>query len=172
MIATNDKVVAVSYTLTVDDGETGMRWYETVTEQDPFYFLFGHHNLLPALEQALEGKSVGDSFSVFIDFENGYGDYDDAKRVIIPKANFKEDGKKNRDLLRVGNVIPMQDDKGNHLRGEVLKVDYMGVHLDFNSPLAGLDLQFEGKIVTIREALPVELEHGHAHGPEGHHHHH
>ena len=46
MIATKDKVVAVSYTLTVDDGETGMRWYETVTEQDPFYFLFGHHNLL------------------------------------------------------------------------------------------------------------------------------
>ena len=172
MIATNDKVVAVSYTLTVDDGETGMRWYETVTEQDPFCFLFGHHNLLPALEQALEGKSVGDSFSVFIDFENGYGDYDDAKRVIIPKANFKEEGKKNRELLRVGNVIPMQDDKGNQMRGEVLKVDYMGVHLDFNSPLAGLDLQFEGKIVTIREALPVELEHGHAHGPEGHHHHH
>lgn len=172
MIATKDVVVAVSYTLMVDDGQTGMRWYETVTEQDPFYFLFGHHNLLPALEQALEGKSLGNFFSVFIDFENGYGDYDDAKRVIIPKANFKEEGKKNRDLLRVGNVIPMQDDKGNHLRGEVLKVDYMGVHLDFNSPLAGLDLQFEGIIVTIRDALPVELEHGHAHGPEGHHHHH
>jgi len=120
----------------------------------------------------LEGKSVGDSFSVFIDFENGYGDYDDAKRVIIPKANFKEEGNKNRDLLRVGNVIPMQDDKGNQMRGEVLKVDYMGVHLDFNSPLAGLDLQFEGKIEIMREALPVELEHGHAHGPEGHHHHH
>lgn len=171
MIATKDKVVAVSYTLTVDDGETGMRWYETVTEQDPFYFLFGHGNLLPVLEQALEGKSVGDLFTVFIDFENGYGNYDDAKRAIIPKANFKEDGKKNRDLLRVGNVIPMQDDKGNQMRGEVLKVDYMGVHLDFNSPLAGLDLQFEGKIETIREAVPVELEHGHAHGPEGHHHH-
>lgn len=171
MIATKDKVVAVSYTLTVDDGETGMRWYETVTEQDPFYFLFGHGNLLPVLEQALEGKSVGDLFTVFIDFENGYGDYDDAKRAIIPKANFKEDGKKNRDLLRVGNVIPMQDDKGNQMRGEVLKVDFMGVHLDFNSPLAGLDLQFEGKIETIREAVPVELEHGHAHGPEGHHHH-
>lgn len=164
-------VVAVSYTLMVDDGETGFRWYETVTDADPFYFLFGHHNLLPALEQVLEGKSVGDTFSVLIGFEEGYGDYDDSKRVIIPKANFKEDGKKNRDLLRVGNVIPMQDDKGNHLRGEVLKVDYMGVHLDFNSPLAGLDLQFEGKIVSIREAVPVEIEHGHVHGPDGHHHH-
>ena len=171
MIATNDKVVAVSYILTVDDGETGMRWYETVTDNDPFYFLFGHQNLLPALEKVLEGKSVGDSFSVVIGFEEGYGDYDDSKKVIIPKANFKEDGKKNRDLLRVGNVIPMQDDKGNHLRGEVLKVDYMGVHLDFNSPLAGLDLQFEGKIVSIREAVPVEIEHGHVHGPDGHHHH-
>ena len=164
-------VVAVSYTLMVDDGETGFRWYETVTDADPFYFLFGHHNLLPALEKVLEGKSVGDSFSVVIGFEEGYGDYDDSKMVIIPKANFKEDGKKNRDLLRVGNVIPMQDDKGNHLRGEVLKVDYMGVHLDFNSPLAGLDLQFEGKIVSIREAVPVEIEHGHVHGPDGHHHH-
>jgi FKBP-type peptidyl-prolyl cis-trans isomerase SlyD len=171
MIATNNMVVAVSYTLMVDDGETGFRWYETVTDADPFYFLFGHHNLLPALEQVLEGKSVGDSFLVLIGFEDGYGDYDDSKRVIIPKANFKEDGKKNRDLLRVGNVIPMQDDKGNHLRGEVLKVDYMGVHLDFNSPLAGLDLQFEGKIVSIREAVPVEIEHGHVHGPDGHHHH-
>jgi FKBP-type peptidyl-prolyl cis-trans isomerase SlyD len=171
MIATNNMVVAVSYTLMVDDGETGFRWYETVTDADPFYFLFGHHNLLPALEQVLEGRSVGDTFSVLIGFEEGYGDYDDSKRVIIPKANFKEDGKKNRDLLRVGNVIPMQDDKGNHLRGEVLKVDYMGVHLDFNSPLAGLDLQFEGKIVTIREAVPVEIEHGHVHGPDGHHHH-
>jgi FKBP-type peptidyl-prolyl cis-trans isomerase SlyD len=171
MIATNNMVVAVSYTLMVDDGETGMRWYETVADNDPFYFLFGHHNLLPALEQALEGKAAGDSFSVFIGFEEGYGDYDDSKKVIIPKANFKEDGKKNRDLLRVGNVIPMQDDKGNHLRGEVLKVDYMGVHLDFNSPLAGLDLQFDGKIVSIREAVPVEIEHGHVHGPDGHHHH-
>lgn len=171
MIATTNMVIAVSYTLMVDDGETGLRWYETVTDADPFYFLFGHHNLLPALEKVLEGKSVGDSFSVLIGFEEGYGDYDDSKKVIIPKANFKEDGKKNRDLLRVGNVIPMQDDKGNHLRGEVLKVEYMGVHLDFNSPLAGLDLQFDGKIVSIREAVPVEIEHGHVHGPDGHHHH-
>uniref|UniRef100_UPI0040480E02 FKBP-type peptidyl-prolyl cis-trans isomerase n=1 Tax=Algoriphagus sp. TaxID=1872435 RepID=UPI0040480E02 len=167
--ATKNAVVAVSYTLLVDDGDTGFRWYETVTDTDPFYFLFGHHNILPKLEEALEGKSVGDSFAITIGFENGYGDYDPAKKVIIPKANFKEEGKKNRDLLRIGNVIPMQDDKGNQMRGEVLKVDYMGVHFDFNSPLAGLDLQFEGKIVSIREALPEEVDHGHVHGPDGQH---
>ena len=54
--ATKNAVVAVSYTLLVDDGETGFRWYETVTDTDPFYFLFGHHNILPKLEEALEGR--------------------------------------------------------------------------------------------------------------------
>lgn len=171
MKAEKDKVVAVAYILKVDDGESGQELYETVGEDSPFYFLFGHQNVLPKFEEAIAGKAAGATFSVSIDFENAYGDYDDAKKTIIPKANFKEDGKKNRDLLKVGNVIPMQDDKGNQMRGEITKVDYRGVHMDFNPPLAGYDLFFEGKIIAIREAQPVEIEHGHVHGPDGHHHH-
>jgi FKBP-type peptidyl-prolyl cis-trans isomerase SlyD len=171
MKAERDKVVAVAYTLKVDDGESGQELFETVTENQPFYFLFGHQNILPKLEEVIASKEVGESFSVEIDFENGYGDYDDSKKVIIPKANFKEEGKKNKDLLRIGSVIPMKDDKGNQMRGEITKVDYLGVHMDFNPPLAGYDLFFEGKIVSIREAQPIEIEHGHVHGPDGHHHH-
>lgn len=166
-----DKVVAVAYSLKVDDGESGQELFETVTEDQPFYFLFGHENIFPKMEEALKGKQSGEEFSVFIDFDNGYGDYDDSKKVIIPKARFKEEGKKNKDLLRIGSVIPMKDDKGNQMYGEVIKVDYMGVHMDFNPPLAGFDLFFEGKIVAIRDAEPVEIEHGHVHGPDGHHHH-
>lgn len=171
MKAEKDKVIAVAYILKVDDGETGQEVYESVTEDSPFYFLMGHQNVLPKFEEAIEGKVVGDAFSIAIDFENGYGDYDDNKKVIIPKANFKEEGKKNKDLLRVGSVIPMQDDKGNQMRGEVMKVDYLGVHMDFNPPLAGYDLYFEGKIIAIRDAEPIEIDHGHVHGPDGHHHH-
>lgn len=171
MKAEKDKVVAVAYTLRVDDGETGQEIYETVSAESPFYFLFGHQNVLPKFEESISGKAAGESFSVSIDFENGYGDYDDSKKVIIPKAQFKEEGKKNKALLRVGNVIPMQDDKGNQMRGEIMKVDYLGVHMDFNPPLAGYDLYFEGKIISIREAQAVEIEHGHVHGPDGHHHH-
>lgn len=171
MKAEKDKVVALAYSLKVDDGESGQELFETVTEDRPFYFLFGHENIFPKLEVALQGKQSGEEFSVFIDFDNGYGDYDDSKKVIIPKARFKEEGKKNKDLLRIGSVIPMKDDKGNQMYGEVIKVDYMGVHMDFNPPLAGFDLFFEGKIVAIRDAEPVEIEHGHVHGPDGHHHH-
>jgi len=49
MKVTKDTVVAVSYTLHVDDGESGMRWFETVSEEDPFYFLVGYEGILPLL---------------------------------------------------------------------------------------------------------------------------
>jgi len=170
MKAEKDKVIAISYQLKVDDGESGQELFEQVSEEQAFHFLFGHQNILPMLEEAIKGKEVGEEFSVFIDFENGYGDYDENKKAVIPKSNFKEDGKKNKAILKIGNVIPMQDDKGNQMRGEITKVDYKGVHMDFNPPLAGYDLYFEGKIVSIREAEKEEIEHGHVHGPGGHHH--
>jgi FKBP-type peptidyl-prolyl cis-trans isomerase SlyD len=165
-----NKVVALSYELHVDDGENGKEFFERVTKEQPFYFLFGTGHVLPALEAALEGKEKGDIFEVFIDYENAYGDYDESKKVILPKANFKENGQKQKDLLKVGKVIPMQDDQGNQLRGEIIKIDYKGVHMDFNSPLAGFDLYFKGEIVSIRDAEPEEVEHGHVHGPGGHQH--
>ncbi len=170
MKAEKDKVVSVAYELHVDDGENGKQWMETVPKDQPFLFLFGAGNTLPALEEAMLGKEAGDTFEVFIDFENGYGDYDESRKVIVPKSAFKEEGKKNKDMLKVGKVIPMKDDQGNQMRGEILKVDYKGVHMDFNSPLAGLDLYFKGEVVAVRDAEPEELEHGHAHGPGVHHH--
>lgn len=170
MKAEKDKVVSVAYELQVDDGENGKKFMETVPRDQPFFFLFGAGNVLPALEDALLGKIAGDTFEVFIDFENGYGDYDETKKVVVPKTAFKEEGKKNKDILKVGNVIPMKDDHGNQLRGEVLKVDYKGVHMDFNPPLAGMDLYFKGEVVGIRDAEPEEIEHRHVHGPGAHHH--
>lgn len=170
MTVTKNKVVAVAYELHVDDGESGKVFEERVTQEEPFYFLFGAENVFPALEEAIAGKSAGDTFEVFIDFENAYGDYDETKKVIVPKSSFKEEVKKNKGFLKVGNVIPMQDDRGNQMRGEVLKVDYKGVHMDFNPPLAGYDLYFKGEIVSIRDADPEEIEHRHVHGPGVHHH--
>src|SRR5690606_34714540 len=170
MKAENNKVVAVAYELHVDDGENGKEWRETVTKDEPFYFLFGAGNVLPKLEEVIAGKEVGDKFSVVNGYVNGYGDYDESRKVIVRKSALKEEGKKNKDILRVGNVIPMEDDRGNQLRGEVLKVDYKGVHMESNSPLAGYDLYFTGEVVSIRDAEPEEVDHGHVHGPGVHHH--
>jgi len=170
MLVEKDKVIGISYQLKADNGETEMQPWENVPENAPFLFLVGSDSVFPKFEEALLGKAVGDNFSVFIDFDNAYGDYFDERKTIIPKSNFKQEGKKNQELLRVGKVIPMQDDKGNQIKGEIVKIDYLGVHMDFNPPLAGYDLFFEGQIVSIREAEPEEISHGHVHGPGGHHH--
>ncbi len=170
MIVEKNKVAGISYLLKVDDGESGMVDYEVVKEEQPFLFLVGSDSVFPKFEEALLGLSIGDEFSVLLNFMDAYGDYYEERKTIIPKANFKKEGKKEKALLRVGNVIPMQDDKGNQIKGEIVKIDYRGVHMDFNPPLAGYDLLFEGKIVSIRDAEPVEIEHGHVHGPGGHQH--
>lgn len=170
MIVEKDKVIGIAYQLKADNGDTGMQPWEEVPETAPFLFLVGSESVFPKFEEALIGKNVGDDFSVFIDFLNAYGDYYEERKTIIPKANFKKEGKKATELLKVGNVVPMQDDKGGQVKGEITKIDYMGVHMDFNPPLAGFDLFFEGKIMSIRDAEKEEIEHGHVHGPGGHQH--
>ncbi len=64
----------------------------------------------------------------------------------------------------------MSDDQGNRLNGMVKEVNAEGVLIDFNHPMAGIDLYFTGVIESLRAATATEMEHGHVHGPGGHHH--
>jgi FKBP-type peptidyl-prolyl cis-trans isomerase SlyD len=64
----------------------------------------------------------------------------------------------------------MEDTEGNQLNGVVAEIGDEKVKMDFNSPMAGRDLHFAGEVLDIRQATKEELEHGHVHGPEGHHH--
>jgi FKBP-type peptidyl-prolyl cis-trans isomerase SlyD len=65
----------------------------------------------------------------------------------------------------------MEDENGYPLSGKIVEVLADSVMVDFNHPLAGMDLHFEGKILEVREATNEELAHGHVHGAHGHHHH-
>jgi FKBP-type peptidyl-prolyl cis-trans isomerase SlyD len=64
----------------------------------------------------------------------------------------------------------MQDQHGNPLEGLVLEIGEDTVKMDFNHPLAGKHLHFSGEVLDVREASAEETEHGHVHGPHGHHH--
>ena len=81
-----------------------------------------------------------------------------------------ESGKIDEEVIRVGAVLPMSDSEGNHLQGTILEINPTDVKMDFNHPLAGVDLQFEGTITDVRPATADELSHGHTHGAHGHHH--
>jgi FKBP-type peptidyl-prolyl cis-trans isomerase SlyD len=64
----------------------------------------------------------------------------------------------------------MSDNEGNRMMGKVLEMTPVYVKMDFNHPLAGVALHFEGTIELVREASAEEISHGHSHGAHGQHH--
>jgi FKBP-type peptidyl-prolyl cis-trans isomerase SlyD len=161
MIVEKNKVVSLSYELKVE-GET----VETVGADSPLMFLFGSGNLLPKFEENLNGLKLDDGFDFGLVAADAYGPVVDDAIVDVPLQAFAADGEIDREMLKVGNHIPMLDQSGNRLNGVVVKFDDEIVSMDFNHPLAGNDLHFSGNVVEIREASADELQHGHVHSPD------
>ncbi|TXK51938.1 peptidylprolyl isomerase [Pontibacter qinzhouensis] len=165
-----DKVVSLTYELRIKDESGEQTLIETATKEQPMVFLFGASGLPEQFEDNLDGLSAGDAFSFSLDAEDGYGDFDPNAMVDLPKSVFEIEGAIPDNMLEEGNFIPMADNEGNQLQGRVIKVEEETVTMDFNHPLAGKELFFEGKVEEVREATSEEIDHGHVHGEGGHHH--
>jgi FKBP-type peptidyl-prolyl cis-trans isomerase SlyD len=168
MIAQNT-VVSLNYRLTKNN-EAGELIEETYGNQ-PLTFIYGIGMMIPKFEQELNGLKAGDKFSFGIAAADAYGVNDPNMVVNVPMDIFKgQDGKVDSEVVKVGNVLPMQDNQGNRMNGTIIEIAGDQVRMDFNHPLAGQDLHFTGDIISTREATKEELEHGHVHGEGGHQH--
>jgi FKBP-type peptidyl-prolyl cis-trans isomerase SlyD len=164
-----NKVVSVTYRLEANTEGAEKQHIETADASRPLTFLFGSGGLIPAFEENLFGKVVGDSFAFSIDPENAYGLTDPDALVDLPMDIFKVDGVIDFEMLTVGNQVPMSDSQGNRLIGIVKEVTAEHVKMDFNHQLADHHLHFSGEVIEVREATPEEIAHGHAHtGEHGH----
>ena len=163
----NNKVVSLAYQLSLPDADDEMSVVEIVNDEDPLVFIFGMSGLPEKFENQLDGLTEGDTFDFTIDPGEGYGDYDDEAVVELEKSLFEADGVDQEEMLQPGNIIPMTNEEGETLQGMVIDVDDEKVKMDFNHPLAGKSMRFEGKVLNIREATESELEHGHVHGDGG-----
>lgn len=160
-----NKVVSLHYRLQKDD-ENGALVEETFGSQ-PLTFIYGAGQMIPDFEKNLEGKEVGEKKSFGIKSADAYGEVNPQAIVPLAKSMFVIDGKLAEDLLVVGKSIPMSDDQGRRMMGVVKEVKEEEVVLDFNHPMAGQDLYFTVEVMSIRDATPEELSHGHVHGPGG-----
>ena len=167
MQITNEKVVTLSYELTVTDAEGQKELIETVEQDDPMAFIQGMSGLPEAFEDNIEGLSEGDTFEFSIPVEEGYGEFDPTAIVELPKEIFQVDGEFVEEMLEVGNYLPMTDDTGNQLNGKIISVENDMVKMDFNHPLVDKEMYFKGTIIGVRDATQTELEHGHVHGAGG-----
>jgi len=161
MQASENQVVSIDYTLKNDQGEV----LDSSAQGEPLSYLHGHHNIISGLENALAGKSVGDTFTVTIPPEEAYGVRDESMTQTVPRHLFQ-----GVDEIVPGMKFHAEAEHGVNVV-TVLAVEGDQVHLDANHDLAGQTLHFDVTIRDIRPATEDEIAHGHAHGPDGHHHH-
>ncbi len=165
MTITENKFVSLIYELRKDD-ELG-EIIESVNEDNALSFVFGKGQMLESFESNIKDLSKESPFSFGIEAANAYGIYYDNALADVPKEVFLQDGKIDENVVFINNFIPMQDDKGNVFQGKVLAIEDAFVKMDFNHPLAGVNLHFTGKIIEVREATHQELNpdnHGHSCG--------
>jgi len=160
MTIQDDCVVSIDYTLKDDAGEV----IDTSEGDEPLWYLHGHQNIVPGLEEALTGKAEGDTVSVVVSPERGYGECDPDRVFQVSKSRMPADLE-----LEVGTMLRMQGPDGMSIPLVITEVLEEEVTVDANHALAGKTLHFEVAIRSVREATDEELSHGHVHGPGGAH---
>lgn len=133
--------------------------------QDPLVYLHGAQNIIIGLEEQLEGKLLGDKLDAVIQPEKGYGMPVPELIQQVPTEAFGEEISK----VEVGMRFQAETEQGP-VPVVVTAVENDIVTVDGNHPLAGKELHFNVSIEEIRDATDEEIEHGHVHGPGGHHH--
>lgn len=157
----DDTVVVLHYQLTLDDGSIA----DSSFGGEPLAYLHGHGNIVPGLERQLAGHGPGDKLEASVEPADGYGDFDPEAFHELPRSAFPRDAK-----LEAGMGFHSQDDEGNVVPLFIKELRDEEVIVTTNHPLAGQRLNFRVEIVSVRKATKQELEHGHVHGPGGHHH--
>jgi FKBP-type peptidyl-prolyl cis-trans isomerase SlyD len=159
------KVVTLSYELRDCDGQA------LDDEGSRMAYLHGYGTIFPKVEAALDGRDVGHEVSLTLEPEDAFGDYDAELLRVEPRGRFPE-------TLEVGmrfEGVPGERERGQPPRGRdsddaliytVTDIAAEKVVVDGNHPLAGERLWFKCRVLDVRDATAVELEHGHAHEDE------
>lgn len=161
MLIAANKAVSIDYTLTNDAGEV----IDSSAGGAPLVYLHGAGNIIGGLEKALVGKTVGDELSVSVEPEEAYGEYSAELVAVLNRSMFE-----GVDELAVGMQFHASGPGGGMQIVTIRDIEGEDVTVDGNHPLAGQRLNFQVKVVAVRDASAEEVAHGHIHGEGGHHH--
>ena len=132
--------VRIHYKGTLPDGAT----FDSSEGRDPLEFVVGSGQIIPGLDTALPGMSVGDKKTVEVPADQAYGQPDPNARQAVPRAEIPEDIP-----LDLGTQLQVQTPQGQVMPVTVIDVTETEVTLDANHPLAGRDLIFDIELVDI-----------------------
>lgn len=125
----------------------------SMTKDRPECIVFGvEENVLPALVNALEGKAVGDTFDLTLSPKDAFGEVDERAIMDLDKEIFcNDEGVFDSERVKAGFPVNMMTAEGYPVTGLILSIGEK-VKVDFNHPLAGKTVRFNGSVQTVREA--------------------
>ncbi len=141
-----NKFVSMEYTLKVD-GEV----VDKSEPGDPLGFVSGTGQIVPGLDNALQGKEVGDTIDVSFSADEGYGQVEESLFQKLPRENFPEG------LAIETDMVFQAETPHGMMTFRVSEVADDHVVADLNHPLAGKDLSFSVTIREVRDATPEEM---------------
>lgn len=156
MNISRDSAVFFRYTL----AQAGEPLAEPGPDEPLLSYLHGHHQIIPGLEQALEGRSAGECFQVRLTPELAYGERDESRRQKVEREAFA--GMKD---LKKGLLVQIVDEAGKPALARVIALDNRAVELDLNHPYAGMELDFSVRVDAVRPASDEELAAGQISAP-------
>lgn len=133
------KQVAIEYSVFLDDRTP----VDSNVGQDPLVFRHGSNQILPALEEALDGLEVGDSKHLTLNPEQAYGQINPNAFKEIEASMIPED------LRFEGALLVVADENFGEMLIRVDQLKGDKIVLDFNHPLAGKQLTFDVKVLDI-----------------------
>lgn len=133
------------------------------TEQPIAYLHGGYDGIFPLVEEALHEKNVGDVVEVVMQPEDAFGEHEPELIRIEPVDAFPVE-------VEVGMMFETDMPDGDVVVFRVTDVADGKAVVDGNHPLAGMKIRFKATVDSVRDATAEEIEHGHVHGPHGHHH--
>ena len=147
----NGRVVHLSFVLRGENGEELER-----SDAKGEAYLHGAGHIPPGLERALEGRAAGDKVKVRLTPEDGYGPRKkSAGPQAVPRGSFPEGAD-----LKPGLRFTAQGPDGSPLTLFIVGVERGSVFVDTNHPYAGRTLEYEVKVVSIRNATAKEKRAG------------
>ncbi|GEK10945.1 peptidylprolyl isomerase [Pseudoalteromonas sp. McH1-7] len=156
MIIGPNSVVTIHYSVQDKDNNT----IDSTFDDEPVVAMLGSGYLIPGLDDALQGKQSGDTFSVTIEPQEGYGERYDELTQAVPKSMFE--GME----IEVGMQFRATTDEGDQVV-VIIGIEDEEVIVDANHPLSGITLNFDVEVIEVREATAAEVAHGHVHGEGG-----
>lgn len=133
------------------------------TEQPIAYLHGGYDGIFPLVEEALHEKNVGDVVEVVMQPEDAFGEHEPELIRIEPVDAFPVE-------VEMGMMFETDTPDGDVVVFRVTDVADGKAVVDGNHPLAGMKIRFKATVDSVRDATAEEIEHGHVHGPHGHHH--